>query len=218
MDKLELLLDMTEHPDRYTEEQMQELLADEDVRKHYEMMVWLRESQDLSRRPSPGPPVREGATPSFRGEIGKAPSLTDGRGKGLYRKIAAAFAGVILMVGLLYAAVRPFWGSIMEVEDTTSVKDEAPSLTGGPGEGLLQEEPVLFQDVPLDSILAVVAQHYGKVVLFRSDELRDMRLIMTWQPTDSLSSLIGRLNLFEGLHLTLQQDTLVVESNGTEGE
>ena len=214
MDKLELLLDMTEHPDRYTEEQIQELLADEDVRKHYEMMVWLRESQAPSRPPR----EREGATPSFRGEIGKAPSLTDGLGKGLYRKIAAAFAGAILMVGLLYAAVRPFWGSIMEVEDTTSVKDEAPSLTGGPGEGLLQEEPVLFQDVPLDSILAVVARHYGKVVLFRSDELRDMRLIMTWQPTDSLSSLIGRLNLFEGLHLTLQQDTLVVESNGTEGE
>lgn len=214
MDKLELLLDMTEHPDRYTEEQIQELLADEDVRKHYQMMVWLRESQDPSRPPREG----EEKTSLSMGKAGKAPSLTDGRGKGLYRKIAAAFAGAILMVGLLYAAVRPFWGSIMEVEDTTSVKDEAPSLTGGQGEGLLQEGPVLFQDVPLDSILAVVARHYGKVVLFRSDELRDMRLIMTWQPTDSLSSLIGRLNLFEGLHLTLQQDTLVVESNGTEGE
>jgi hypothetical protein len=214
MDKLEILLDMTEHPDRYTEKQMQELLADENMRKHYQMMVWLRESQDPSRPPLEG---EEKTSPSM-GRTGKAPFLTDGRGRGLYRKIAAAFAGAILMVGLLYAAVRPFWGSIMEVEDTTSVKDEAPSLTGGPGEGLLQEEPVLFQDVPLDSILAVVAQHYGKVVQFRSDELRDMRLIMTWQPTDSLASLIGRLNLFEGLHLTLQQDTLVVESNGTEGE
>ena len=214
MDKLELLLDMTEHPDRYTEEQMQELLADEDVRKHYEMMVWLRESQDPSRPPREG----EEKTSLSMGKAGKASLLTDGRGKDLYRKIAAAFAGAILMVGLLYAAVRPFWGSIMEVEDTTSVKDEAPSLTGGQGEELLQEEPVLFQDVPLDSILAVVGQHYGKVVQFRSNELRGMRLIMTWQPTDSLASLIGRLNLFEGLHLTLQADTLIVESEVKEGE
>lgn len=214
MDKLELLLDMTEHPDHYTEQEIRELLADEDVRKHYEMMVWLRESQDPSQPPREG----EEKTSLSMGKAGKASLLTDGRGKGLYRKIAAAFAGAILMVGLLYAAVRPFWGSIMGVEDTTSVEDEAPSLTGGQGEGLLQQGPVLFQDVPLDSILAVVAQHYGKVVQFRSDELRDMRLIMTWQPTDSLASLIGRLNLFEGLHLTLQADTLIVESEVKEGE
>ena len=214
MDKLELLLDMTEHPDHYTEQEIRELLADEDVRKHYEMMVWLRMSQASSRPPREG----EEKTSLSMGKAGKTLLLTDGRGKGLYRKIAAAFAGAILMVGLLYAAVRPFWGSIMEVEDTTSVKDEAPSLTGGPGEGLLQEEPVLFQDVPLDSILAVVAQHYGKVVQFRSDELRDMRLIMTWQPADSLGEFIGRLNMFEGLHLTLQADTLIVESGEMEGE
>ena len=47
MDKLELLLDMTEHPDRYTEQQMRELLADEDVRKYYDVMVQLREAYAL---------------------------------------------------------------------------------------------------------------------------------------------------------------------------
>jgi hypothetical protein len=45
-----------------------------------------------------------------------------------------------------------------------------------------------------------------------------MRLIMTWQPTDSLPSLIGRLNLFEGIQLTLQADTLIVETEKKEGE
>ena len=128
-------------------------------------------------------------------------------------KYAAAFVGVILMVGLLYAAVRPFFNISNEENPTASVTTPFP-----PREGQGDGSALRFDNVPLDSILAVVAQHYGKVVQFRSDELRDMRLIMTWQPTDSLSSLIGRLNLFEGLHLTLQQDTLVVESNGTEGE
>ncbi len=204
MDKLEILLDMTEHPDRYTEEQMQELLADEDVRKHYQMMVWLREV------PIPDPSQREG----------NRPSLWKGRGAGLgrFRKIAAAFAGAILMAGLLFAAVRPFLNSPSEAENASSAGDEAPSLTGGQGEGLLQEGPVVFQDAPLDSILTVVARHYGKVVLFRNEEVRTMRLIMTWQPTDSLSSLIGRLNLFEGLQLTLQADTLIVETEKKEGE
>lgn len=201
MDKLELLLDMTEHPDRYTEEQIQELLADEDVRKHYEVMVWLRQSPLLTSPKGEGSASGDSSSPL--GEVRRR----------LWMKYAAAFVGVILMVGLLYAAVRPFFNISNEENPTASVTTPFP-----PREGQGDGSALRFDNVPLDSILAVVARHYGKVVLFRSDELRDMRLIMTWQPTDSLSSLIGRLNLFEGLHLTLQQDTLVVESNGTEGE
>ncbi len=211
MDKLEILLDMTEHPDRYTEKQMQELLADEDMRKHYQMMVWLRESQDPSRPPLEG----EGKTSPSMGRAGKAPFLTDGRGRGLYRKIAAAFAGAILMAGLLFAAVRPFLNSPTEAENVSSVGDEAPFP---PREGQGDGSALSFDNAPLDSILTVVAQHYGKVVLFRNEEVRTMRLIMTWQPTDSLSSLIGRLNLFEGLQITLQADTLIVETGKKEGE
>ena len=42
MDKLEILLDMIEHPERYTEQQITDLLADEEMRKHYDVMVRLR--------------------------------------------------------------------------------------------------------------------------------------------------------------------------------
>lgn len=209
MDKLEILLDMTEHPDHYTEKQMQELLADEDMRKCYQMMVWLRESQDPSRSPLEG---EEKTSPSM-GRAGKAPFLTDGRGRGLYRKIAAAFAGAILMAGLLFAAVRPFFNISNEEYPTASVTTPFP-----PREGQGDGSALLFDNAPLDSILTVVARHYGKVVLFRNEEVRTMRLIMTWQPTDSLSSLIGRLNLFEGLQITLQADTLIVEIEKKEGE
>lgn len=178
------------------------------------IMNWQEDpSQDPSRPPREG---EEKTSPSM-GRAGKAPFLTDGRGRGLYRKIAAAFAGAILMAGLLFAAVRPFFNISNEEDPTASVTTPFPPREGQ-GEGLLQEGPVVFQDAPLDSILTVVAQHYGKVVLFRNEEVRTMRLIMTWQPTDSLSSLIGRLNLFEGLQLTLQADTLIVEIEKKEGE
>lgn len=213
MDKLEILLDMTEHPDRYTEEQMQELLADEDVRKHYQMMVWLRESQDPSRSSLKEREKRPSPTSPLKGEAFSLPLRVVRMGR-----YAAAFVGAVVMAGLLFAAVRPFLNSPSEAENASSAGDEARSLTEGQGEGLLQEGPVVFQDAPLDSILTVVAQHYGKVVLFRDEEVRTMRLIMTWQPTDSLSSLIGRLNLFEGLQLTLQADTLIVETEKKEDD
>lgn len=201
MDKLEILLDMTEHPDRYTEEQMQELLADEDVHKHYQMMVWLRESTDGERSSSP------------LEEVLAEESVPSGRTRRRLWKIAAAFVGAVLMAGLLFAVVRPFMNSSEEVEKLPPSREGGGRVLEG-----LQEGAVVFQDAPLDSILTVVARHYGKVVQFRNEEVRTMRLIMTWQPTDSLASLIGRLNLFEGLQLTLQADTLIVEIEKKEAE
>lgn len=201
MDKLEILLDMTEHPDRYTEEQMQELLADEDVHKHYQMMVWLRESTDGERSSSP------------LEEVLAEESVPSGRTRRRLWKIAAAFVGAVLMAGLLFAVVRPFMNSSEEVEKLPPSREGGGRVLEG-----LQEGAVVFQDAPLDSILTVVARHYGKVVQFRNEEVRTMRLIMTWQPTDSLASLIGRLNLFEGLQITLQADTLIVEIEKKEAE
>ena len=43
-----------------------------------------------------------------------------------------------------------------------------------------------------------------------------MKFIMTWNPDSSLTSFIDGLNLFDGLLLTLQQDTIFVEM--TEGK
>lgn len=208
MDKLEILLDMTEHPDRYTEEQMQELLADEDVRKHYQMMVWLRESQDPPRSSLKEREKRPSPTSPLKGEAFSLPLRVVRMGR-----YAAAFVGAVVMAGLLFAAVRPFFNISNEENPTASVTTPFP-----PREGQGDGSALRFDNAPLDSILTVVAQHYGKVVLFRNEEVRTMRLIMTWQPTDSLSSLIGRLNLFEGLQLTLQADTLIVETEKKEDD
>ena len=210
MDKLEILLDMTEHPDRYTEEQMQELLADEDVRKYYQMMVWLRESQDPSRSSLKEREKRPSPTSPLKGEAFSLPLRVVRMGR-----YAAAFVGAVVMAGLLFAAMRPFF-NIHNEERTDTLAQVTKSLPLGEGQG--DGSALRFDNAPLDSILTVVAQHYGKVVLFRNEEARTMRLIMTWQPTDSLSSLIGRLNLFEGLQLTLQADTLIVETEKKEDD
>ena len=210
MDKLEILLDMTEHPDRYTEEQMQELLADEDVRKHYQMMVWLRESQDPSRSSLKEREKRPSPTSPLKGEAFSLPLRVVRMGR-----YAAAFVGAVVMAGLLFAAMRPFF-NIHNEERTDTLAQVTRSLPLGEGQG--DGSALRFDNAPLDSILTVVAQHYGKVVLFRNEEVRTMRLIMTWQPADSLGEFIGRLNMFEGLQLTLQADTLIVETEKKEGE
>lgn len=125
-----------------------------------------------------------------------------------WMRIAAMSVGVALLGGVAWAVIGyRLKSSPTNEPPTAQVTTPLPPREeqgGGPA--------VLFDDAPLDSILAVVAGHYGKVVQFRDDEAREMRLIMTWNPADSLADFVSRLNRFEGLTLTLREDTLIVEA------
>ena len=119
-------------------------------------------------------------------------------------KAAAIFAGVILAAGITAAAIH-----------FAASPNKSSLFQEGTGEAVLQEEAeeaVRFSGVRLDSILTVVSAHYGKAVQFLSEEPRTMKLYTTWNPADSLQAFIGHLNMFDYLHLTLQEDTIVVES------
>ena len=79
------------------------------------------------------------------------------------------------------------------------------------GGGLL-----LFADVRLDSMLAIVSQHYGKAVFFGDEELKALRIHTKWNREDSLAAFIENLNELDGLSLTEQRDTIFVQKGGAQ--
>ena len=90
-------------------------------------------------------------------------------------------------------------------------------LEGERGGGLSGGVDLLsFSNLPLDSILAVVSAHYNCEVCFRDSAAMGMKFITTWNPEDSLAAFIEHLNMFDGLHLTLQNDTIFVETTNDE--
>lgn len=70
---------------------------------------------------------------------------------------------------------------------------------------------VVFDNVRLDSILTVVAGHYGRTVCFRDEETRQWRLSTSWKMEEPLETFVGTLNEFDGLRLTDKRDTVFVE-------
>ena len=114
-----------------------------------------------------------------------------------WMKAAAAFAGVVLAAGIAVAA-------IYHAQNRPAQLPQAKVM------------PVNFTNVNLDSILSVVAPHYGQTVVFRDEEPRQMQFIMTWNPADPLRDFVRRLNTFDGLLLTMQHDTLFVEMKSEE--
>lgn len=195
MDKLELLLDMIEHPERYTEQQIQDLLADEEVRKHYDVMVRLREAYGI-----------EG-----RSERVKNKRVKSAKYKLLFiRRIAAVFLAAALLGGLAFAAYH----FLSPNTEKQSAEVSAPSLTGSEG----RESAIRYSNARLDSILTVVSVFYGKTVCFRDSTTCELRMSTIWDCEDSLAVFIAMLNEFDGLRLKDEGDTLFVESETEEAD
>lgn len=193
--KLMALLRFMDEPEEMTEDQLQELLADDDVREAYELMADCKKVYE-------------------RESVRAAISLRHGRGAQrmgwvFYRKVAAVFLAAAFLGGLAWA-ISPLLSSPKGEESQSSEVTSTPL----PHEEGREEasSPVRFSNIRLDSILTVVSFHYGKAVCYRNEEMRDIKFITTWNPADSLAAFIEHLNMFDYLHLTLQEDTIFVES------
>ena len=126
------------------------------------------------------------------------------------KKIAAIFLAAVFLGGLAWAFV-PLLRPKEEVSPTAEVT--TLPLKGEQGGGLLS-----FANVRLDSILTVVAGHYGLEVSFRDEAPRELRFTITWNRRLPIASFVSSLNEFDGLLLTEERDTLFVESVETAEE
>ncbi len=183
-DKLLTLLRLMDEPEAMTEAQLEELLSDEEVRTAYNVMA---DCKKLYQKPQQEPLSVKWLQPGQR------------------FRMVAAFLGAVMLCGLAWAIIPHFISSHTDSPQPAQVT--TPPLQKD-GEG----SSVRFDDVRLDSILTVVSAHYGKTVSFRDEEAKGMKFIMAWNPDMPLSDLIDVLNLFDGLSLTLQRDTIFVET------
>ena len=202
-DPITRLLEMLEHPEAYSEQEIHDLIHhDEATRQAYEWMVTARQS--YRQKEAERPADVDAAWQRFQ----KAHPQPKGRGMlvpSFYKKIAAIFLAAAFLGGLAWAISGPLTSSKEEKRQPAQVITPLPHREGQGGGS------VRFDGLRLDSILTAVSEHYGKTVCYRNEEPRAMKLITTWNPADSLSAFIEHLNRFDYLHLTLQGDTIFVE-------
>lgn len=137
---------------------------------------------------------------SFRGNAGYSS----------FRRIAAIFLAAAFLGTLAWAFIPNL---ITSKEVTTQPTEASTPLSLEEG-----TEVRLFSNARLDSILAVVAAHYGHTVCFRDSGLCAWRLSTSWNREDSLAVFIETLNEFDGLRLSDERDTLFIQSVTIEEE
>ena len=203
-DKIRLLLDMHEHPENYTDEQLASMLDNE----MQERLATAKRAMTDIREPDVDAEWQRFEQEHF------APAHNR-----RWLKVAAMIAGVLMLSAFTYAAIQAVRAHQPEIQQpmTEQVeKTDAPVATSSSTEAegidsVSTGQPVTFDNVALETIVGDIAARHQMQVEFRNEDVRALRFYFVWQPDEDLDAALERLNLFESVNISKEGNTIVVE-------
>ena len=217
-EKMKRLLEMQEHPERYTEEEIRQLMADEESRLLYEQMVRATDAVFAENEEATiGIDIVSSSSLSksspHRGAWGYSPSFTL---HSSIKKIAAAILGVLMLSGIAYAAWRIANGNDDKTEminkTTTSISTPEPTRSNEiETDSTKVIQPKMFENVPLKVIVKEIADYYHASVEVKNGKAAALRLYYPWNPQMQLEQVVEELNRFEKVQLSVKENIIIIE-------
>lgn len=216
MDKFEKILDIIDHQEKYSDEEIHEILQDEECRKLYQTMV---EMDSALESPSPIINVdEEWEKFSQKHQLQEEAThpITS------WCKLAASIAGFVLISGIAFAAIHTY---IKRSQETTQVTaDTHPEVIKSDSAKQVAakdslthpkpEKPVIhktFENVAFEQMISEIASYYDLQVKFENNEDKTLRLYYEWNSHSSIENIVKELNQFENVNIELQQNELIVK-------
>lgn len=218
-----MLFDMQEHPEKYTDEQVERLLADEEVQEFLRDLAMARMA---GKKATPKKVDVDKAWKKFSEKHNKAKSISNGANTP-YRnrmQIAASIIGIIFLSGVALAAVQNGWlkfavsDKVADNKTTTeqtvkqkpSADDSLKAVTAEPKDSLGMK-PVVFDNAELGTILTQMADFYHVKVRYDNADTQHVRLFFNWNKTKTLEQNLEILNAFDRIQIEYAEGELVVK-------
>ncbi len=229
-ERIRILLSMQEHPELYSDEQIQQMLDDDsELAELLEQLAWTKQAFVKQEADEEVVPVEEEwrEFSANHAEELDAISRDDESGAktafirrltGLFpSKFVASFVGVLVTASLTFAAIHIVRLSSInrqavqtEQHVSSHPNDILPTDTLK-SDTVTTAQSIVFDNVPLEKMLAQIATQYQKEVKFNNDEARHLRFYFVWKPNEGLEVTLHRLNLFESITIELKDNIIVVE-------
>ena len=180
--KKEEQIRMLLHPEKYTDEQLDQMLDEVNIPVPEPNEEWAR-----FKKKSSGFPVL---------------------------KIAASIIGVLMLSGIAYATIAHFIET--DEKPKTAIAERKPDIdkvekTYGMEVLPTKKAPVEFNNVELQQIMKYVSDNYHIKVVFKNNKARTIRFYLQWESDNTLQEIIDKINHFEKVRLTLNEETITIE-------
>ena len=195
MKDIEQLLKMLERPQDYTNEELQKLMSDPEMREYYELMVSAEAGFALRK---------DEAT-----KAEKRPMILSLGNR--FMRIAAMFIGVLMLSGIAFAAYRLVAGGDYE-SPTQEMRTANPTQAGTLQQTQTDPNSIrTFENAELQQILKELSDYYHVSVEYRNEQSRHIRLYTKWDTTAPLQQIIELLNGFEKVSVRLIDNQIIAE-------
>lgn len=232
--KWDLLLNLLEHPEMYSETQKDELLGDEEVNELYQQLVETRQSLDFAKS-------KEGMKmPSIDAEWEKLKEEKQQKEEmnqnaetqqtaklfplwSPMRKVAAV-AAVLVVSGITFAAIhlvtRSHQASDKHNTELVASRKDSIQQVSAPQKSNIEEKtdsaslaqfPLVYENAELQNILTPIAGHFHLQVTYQNESARHIRLFLQLEKNMSLDDIIELMNHFEKVNIRHEGQTLIVE-------
>ena len=232
--KWDMLLDLLEHPEKYSETQKDELLGDEEVNELYQHLIEIRQSLDFAKS------KEKMKLPSIDAEWEKlkeekqqkeemsqnAETQQTAKSFPLWspmRKVAAV-AAVLVVSGITFAAIhlvtRSHQASDNSNTELVSSRKDSIQQVSAPQKSNIEEKtdsaslaqlPLVYENAELQNILTPIAGHFHLQVTYQNESARHIRLFLQLEKNMSLDDIIELMNHFEKVNIRHEGQTLIVE-------
>lgn len=215
---IDRLLDALEHPENYSDAEVEQLLTDPEAREIYDM---LHKAADVS---SPVPEINldeewrrfEAKQPKRSPLIFRWLSFVASRNAAA---VVIALVGTLAVVAATIGVTHYFIADkeLAQTEQTEPRKQTdiananvAPTDTI-PSETTPLPETIVFKGENLERILADIAEYYGATVKFNQDAAKFLKLYFEWDQSLPLNEVVEQLNNFEQINIILTDKVLTVK-------
>ena len=232
--KWDMLLDLLEHPEKYSETQKNELLGDEEVNELYQQLVETRQSLDFAKsKEKMKMPSIDAEWEKLKEEKQQKEEMSQNAETQQTAKLfplwspmrkVAAVAAVLVVSGITFAAIHLVTRShqASDKHNTELVASQKDSIqqVSAPQKSNIEEKtdsaslaqlPLVYENAELQNILTPIAGHFHLQVTYQNESARHIRLFLQLEKNMSLDDIIELMNHFEKVNIRHEGQTLIVE-------
>lgn len=232
--KWDMLLNLLEHPEKYSETQKDELLGDKEVNELYQQLIETRQSLDfaMSKEKMKMPSI-DAEWEKLKEEKQQKEEMSQNAETQQTAKLfslwspmrkVAAVAAVLFVSGITFAAIHLVTRSHQPSDNSNtelvaSQKDSIQQVSA-PQKSNIEEKtdsaslaqlPLVYENAELQNILTPIAGHFHLQVTYQNESARHIRLFLQLEKNMSLDDIIELLNHFEKVNIRYEGQTLIVE-------
>ena len=232
--KWDMLLNLLEHPEKYSETQKDELLGDKEVNELYQQLIETRQSLDFAKsKEKMKMPSIDAEWEKLKEEKQQKEEMSQNAETQQTAKLfslwspmrkEAAVAAVLVVSGITFAAIHLVTRSHQPSDNSNtelvaSQKDSIQQVSA-PQKSNIEEKsdsaslaqlPLVYENAELQNILTPIAGHFHLQVTYQNESARHIRLFLQLEKNMSLDDIIELLNHFEKVNIRHEGQTLIVE-------